>query len=242
MRINLLGVAIDALTMEQTVERIAGFIRDGGPHWVLTLNPEFLYRAQFYPDLMELAGRADLVTPDGIGIVWACGMAGSPGLQRVTGIDLLLALMPKAVQEQWRVYLLGAAPGVAEEAALKLCQSYPGLQVVGTQHGYFQEGEEAAVAEQVRQTGAQLLFVALGAPKQERWIDRYLTQTGASVAIGVGGSFDVIAGRVRRAPLWLQRLHLEWLGRLLREPSRWRRQLVLPRFAWLVFKKYRLGK
>jgi len=242
MKITLLGVAIDALTMEQSVDRIADFIKEGGPHRVLTLNPEFLYRAQSDPGLMELARRADLVTPDGIGIVWACGMAGSPGLQRVTGIDLLLALAPRAAQEQWRVYLLGAAPGVAEEAALKLCQGYPGLQVVGTRHGYFQEGEEAAIAEQVRQTGAQLLFVALGAPKQEQWIHRYLAQTGASVAIGVGGSFDVIAGRVPRAPRWLQRLHLEWLGRLLREPSRWRRQLVLPRFAWLVFKKYRLGK
>lgn len=239
MKTTLLGVQIDTVTMEESVEHVAGFIRSGQPHRILTLNPEFLYRAQSDSELMELIGRAALVTPDGIGIVWACRMAGHPVVERVTGIDLLLALAGRAAAEDWRVYLLGAAPGVAEEAAGRLCLDYPGLQVVGTHHGYFSEGEEAArVAEIVRQARPQLLFVALGAPKQEQWIDRYLEQTGASVAVGVGGSFDVIAGRVRRAPQWLQRLHLEWLARLLRQPARWRRQLVLPRFAWLVIRKY----
>jgi N-acetylglucosaminyldiphosphoundecaprenol N-acetyl-beta-D-mannosaminyltransferase len=189
---------------------------------------------------MEMAGRAALVTPDGIGIVWACRKAGYKVSERVTGIDLMLSLAGRAAAENWRVYLLGAAPGVAEEAGVRLGQNYPGLQVVGTHHGYFNEGEEAArVAEIVRKASPQLIFVALGAPKQEQWIDCYLEQTGASAAVGVGGSFDVIAGKVQRAPLWLQRLHLEWLARLLREPSRWRRQLVLPKFAWLVLRKYR---
>lgn len=240
MRTTLLGAPIDILTMEESVERVAGFIKSGQPHRILTLNPEFLYRAQFEPELMKLAGRADLVTPDGIGIVWASRMAGCQAVERVTGIDLMLSLTARAAAGNWRVYLLGAAPGVAEEAARRLCQNYPGLQVVGTHHGYFNEGEEAAgVAETVRQARPQLLFAALGAPKQEQWIDLYLEQTGASAAVGVGGSFDVIAGKVRRAPQWLQRLHLEWLARLLREPSRWRRQLVLPKFAWLVLRKYR---
>jgi len=225
--------------MQETVDKIAGFIKSGKPHRVLTLNPEFLYRAQSDPELMELARRADLVTPDGIGIVWGCRMAGRPGVERVTGIDLMLSLIPRAAREGWRVYLLGAAPGVAEEAAARLRQDFPDLQVAGTHHGYFSEGDEAAaVAEKVRQARPQLLFVALGAPKQELWIDRYLEQTGASVAIGVGGSFDVIAGKVPRAPLWSQPLHLEWLARLLRQPSRWRRQLVLPKYVWLVLKRY----
>lgn len=241
MKASLLGVQIDTITMEESVERIAGFIRSGHPHRILTLNPEFLFRAQSEPALMELAVRADLITPDGIGIVWACRMAGYQVSERVTGIDLMISLVERAAKENWRVYLLGAAPGVAEEAAEKLCHDYPGLQVVGTHHGYFSDGEEAAgVAEKVRQASPQLLFAALGAPKQEQWIDRYLEQTGASAAVGVGGSFDVIAGKVRRAPQWSQRLHIEWLARLLREPSRWRRQLVLPRFAWLVLKRYRL--
>ncbi len=240
MKTTLLGAPIDALTMEESVEKVAGFIKSGQPHRVLTLNPEFLYRAQFEPELMELARRAALVTPDGIGIVWACRMAGRRVVERVTGIDLMLSLVHRAANEGWRVYLLGAAPGVSEEAAGRLCQGYPGLQVAGTHHGYFSDEEAAGVAEIVRQTRPQLIFVALGAPKQEQWIDRYLEQTGASVAVGVGGSFDVIAGKVRRAPRWLQRLHLEWLARLLREPSRWRRQLILPRFVWMVIKKYRL--
>lgn len=241
MKASLLGVQIDTITMEESVERVAGFIRSGRPHRILTLNPEFLFRAQSEPALMELAVRADLITPDGIGIVWACRMAGYQVSERVTGIDLMISLVERAAKENWRVYLLGAAPGVAEEAAKKLCHDYPGLQVVGTHHGYFSDGEEAAgVAEKVRQVSPQLLFAALGAPKQEQWIDRYLEQTGASAAVGVGGSFDVIAGKVRRAPQWSQRLHIEWLARLLREPSRWRRQLVLPRFAWLVLKRYRL--
>lgn len=240
MKVNLLGAGIDALTMEEAVERVAGFVRSGRPHRIITLNPEFLYRAQFECRLLDLVNRADLVTPDGVGIVWACRVAGSPVPERVTGIDLMLRLAERAAAEGWRIFLLGAAPGVAEEAAERLRRAHPGLLVAGTHHGYFKEDEGAAVAGLVREARAGLLFVALGAPKQEFWIDRYLEETGAAAAVGVGGSFDVIAGRVRRAPLWVRKLHLEWLSRLLREPARWRRQLVLPLFAWLVLKKYRL--
>lgn len=241
MKVSLLGVQIDTITMEESIERVAGFIRSERPYRIVTLNPEFLFRAQTEPELMELAERADLVTPDGIGIVWACRMAGHQVFERVTGIDLMMSLVVRAARENWRVYMLGAAPGVAEEAAERLRHDYPGLQVVGTHHGYFSDDKEAAgVAAIVSKARPQLLFVALGAPKQELWIDRHLEQTGAFAAVGVGGSFDVIAGKVPRAPKWLQRLHLEWLARLLREPSRWRRQLVLPRFAWLVLKRYRL--
>ena len=242
MRVKLLGADIDALNMEETVERVAGFIRSGRPHRIITLNPEFLYRAQFENQLMELAKRADLVTPDGVGIVWACRMAGRPVPERVTGIDLMLRLVKRAATEGWRVYLLGAAPGVAEEAAERLGLKHPGLQVVGVHHGYFQGNEENEVAAEIKKAKPDLLFVALGAPKQERWIDRHLEETGAAAALGVGGSFDVVAGRAKRAPQWIRSLHLEWLSRLLKEPSRWRRQLVLPLFAWMIIKKYKLKK
>lgn len=242
MRVNLLGAKIDALNMEETVERVAGFVRSGRPHRIITLNPEFLYRAQFENQLMELAKRADLVTPDGVGIVWACRVAGRPVPERVTGIDLMLRLVERAAAEGWRVYLLGAAPGVAEEAAERLGLKHPGLQVVGINHGYFQGNEENEVAAEIKKAKPDLLFVALGAPKQERWIDRHLEETGAAAALGVGGSFDVVAGRAKRAPQWIRSLHLEWLSRLLRDPSRWRRQLVLPLFAWLVIKKYKLKR
>jgi len=227
--------------MEETVERVAGFIGSGRPHLILTMNPEFLYRAQFDGSLLELAARADLVTPDGEGIVWASRVAGCPVPERVTGIDLMTRLLERASAEGWRVYLLGAAPGVAGEAAEKIRQAYPGLKVAGTHHGYFRDDEAAEVVEKIRMAAPDLVFVAMGAPRQERWIDSHLAGTGAAAALGVGGSFDVLAGRVRRAPAWVRRLRLEWLYRLLREPSRWRRQLVLPMFAWMVIKKYKLG-
>ncbi|OPY56461.1 MAG: putative N-acetylmannosaminyltransferase [Pelotomaculum sp. PtaU1.Bin035] len=242
MKVDLLGAKIDALGLDETVGRIAEFIRAGRPHWVMTINPEFLYRAQFDSELRDLAKRADLVTPDGVGIVWACRVAGNPVPERVTGIDLMLRLVESAAVKGWRIFLLGAAPGVADEAAVRLRLSYPDLQVVGVCHGYYKEDEEAEAAGVVREARPDLLFVALGAPKQERWMDRYLIETRAAVAVGVGGSFDVLAGRVRRAPRWIRRLHLEWLFRLVKEPSRWRRQLVLPLFAWRVIKEYKLKK
>jgi N-acetylglucosaminyldiphosphoundecaprenol N-acetyl-beta-D-mannosaminyltransferase len=240
MRVNLLGADIDALSMEETVERVAGLIRNYQPFRVMTLNPEYLYQAQFNKELMDLARRADIVTADGVGIVWACRVAGHPVPERVTGIDLMLRLVDKAAVCGWSIYLLGAAPGVAGEAADRLCRDYPGLRIAGCHHGYFQENEESIVAQEIRATKPDLLFVALGAPKQEIWIERHLGKTGAGVAIGVGGSFDVLAGRVQRAPDWIRRLHLEWLSRLLRQPSRWRRQMVLPLFAWTVIKRYKL--
>lgn len=242
MKVNLLDVGIDAIDMEETVNLIARFIRSGRPHRVMTINPEFLYRAQFNGELRRLAKRADLVTPDGVGIVWACRLAGNPVPERVTGIDLMLRLVERAAAEGWRVFLLGAAPGVAGEAAARLRLQYSGLQIVGAHHGFFSSYEEAAVNRLVRQSRPDLLFVALGAPKQEWWIDSNIEQTGAAVAVGVGGSFDVVAGRARRAPQWICRLQLEWLYRLLKDPTRWRRQLVLPLFAWQVVRKYKLKK
>lgn len=242
MRVNLLGADIDALSMEETVERVSGLVRGGRPFRVMTLNPEYLYQAQFDRELLDLARRADIVTADGEGIVWACRVAGRPVPERVTGIDLMLRLVERAALHGWSVYLLGAAPGVAADAADRLCRAYPGLRVAGSYHGYFQEDEETRVAQEIKKAKPDLLFVALGAPKQEIWIDRHLGKTGAGVAIGVGGSFDVLAGRVRRAPGWVRRLRLEWLARLLRQPSRWRRQVVLPLFAWTVIKEYKLKR
>lgn len=242
MKADLLGIKINTFNMEETVNQVARFIKAGHPHRVMTINPEFLYQAQFDDELLGLVKRADLVTPDGVGIVWACRLAGNPVPERVTGIDLMLRLVDRAAREKWRVFLLGAAPGVAGEAAARLSLQYPHLEIAGVHHGFFKADEEEAVNMIVRESRPDLLFVALGAPKQEWWMDRNLAQTGAAVAVGVGGSFDVVAGRVQRAPGWVCRLQLEWLFRLLKEPSRWRRQLVLPLFAWQVFRAYKLKK
>ncbi|HAG06973.1 MAG TPA: glycosyltransferase [Peptococcaceae bacterium] len=233
-RIVLLGAPVDAVTLEEAVERAAAFIREGGPHQVLTLNPEYLYRALREPHLMEIVRRAALVTADGVGIVWAARMLGQPVPERVTGIDLMTALAARAAREGWRVFLLGASPGVAEAAAAKLAARFPGFQVAGAHHGYFAPEDEPKLLQRINAARPDVLFVALGAPKQEVWIARNLNTLRVPVVMGVGGSFDVLAGRVKRAPAVLRRLHLEWLGRLVYEPRRWRRMLVLPKFVWTV--------
>ncbi|KJS14539.1 MAG: N-acetylmannosaminyltransferase [Peptococcaceae bacterium BRH_c4b] len=238
MKVNLLGAGIDRLSIEECTYRIGEFIEQGAPRFVVTLNPELLYQAQFYSELLDMVNQADLVTPDGVGIVWACRVKGEPVPGRVTGIDLMLGLLERAAEKGWRVFLLGSAPGVAEDAALNIVEKYPGLHVVGTHHGYFTPGDEPGLIEAIRKTRPHLLFVALGAPRQEQWIYAHRQRLGVPVAMGIGGSLDVLAGRVPRAPAWMQTLHVEWLGRLLRQPSRWRRMLVLPKFAFMVLRTY----
>lgn len=238
MKVVLFGVPVDPLTLEECVERVAAMVGDGGAHQVVTLNPELLYRARSEPRLRAILDRADLVTADGVGIVWAARRTGQWLPERVTGIDLMMALVRRAAACGWRVFLLGAAPGVAAEVARRLKSLYPGLGIAGWQHGFWTPEEEPEVVAAIKRARPQLLFVALGAPRQEEWIARHLPALGPVVAMGVGGSFDVVAGRVRRAPALLRRLNLEWLGRLVLQPRRWRRMLVLPRFAWLVFRTY----
>lgn len=233
-RIELLGAGIDPLTLREAVDRVAALVARGGTHQVVTLNPEYLYRAQKEPDLLDIVREASLVTADGVGILWAASVHGYSLPERVTGIDLLVALCARAAAEGWRVFFLGGRPGVAAAAANRLREQYPGLMVVGVHHGYFAEDEEATVLGKIKATAPQLLFVGLGAPKQERWIYKHRGELQNVVAMGVGGSFDVLSGRAKRAPEWMRRRGLEWLGRLLYEPRRWRRMLILPRFALLV--------
>lgn len=235
-----MGIDIDALNTNQAVNKVAGFIESGCPHWIITVNPEYLYQGQRQQNLLALANTADLRTADGVGVVWACKMAGKPVPGRVTGIDLMEELCARAAKENWRVFLLGAAPGVAQEAADKLLAQHAGLTIVGTQHGYFTPQESDAIAADIKAAAPDLLFVALGAPRQEEWISHYQPQLGVPAAIGVGGSFDVISGCKKRAPRWIQQLKLEWLYRLACEPKRLGRQLVLPKFALLVLKEYLL--
>ncbi|MFZ5634587.1 MAG: WecB/TagA/CpsF family glycosyltransferase [Bacillota bacterium] len=244
MKINLLGAAVDGLTMGQFVERIALFVEEGDPCFVITLNPELLYRAQYDEDLLAMINRADLVTADGVGIVWACRAGGRPVPGRVTGIDLMMRLLDCAAGKGWRVFFLGSRPGVAEAAARRAAGMFPGLRVAGTHHGYFSDEDSDEVAGRIKNASPHLLFVALGSPRQERWIDQHLNLLGSVVAMGVGGSLDVLSGNVRRAPEWFRRWNLEWLGRLLNEPGRWRRMLVLPKFALMVLMtyKFKIGK
>jgi exopolysaccharide biosynthesis WecB/TagA/CpsF family protein len=197
----------------------------------VSFNPELVMRALDDPAAAEAVLDADLCFPDGVGAVWAAGRQGVAGLTRVPGIELAERLLAGAAQEGLPVYLLGAAEGVADEAAQRLAECLPGLSVAGMGHGYFGPDDEDAVVAAVRGSGARVLLVALGAPRQEVFLRRHRHELGAAVALGVGGSFDVWAGRVSRAPDWTQRLRVEWLYRLASDPRRVRRQLALPRFA-----------
>lgn len=231
---DILGIRVHSVTLQEAVDRIAGWVAQGGSHQVVTANAEIIWRAWHDPELARVLEEAALVTADGVGVLWASRRLGQRLPQQVAGIDLVEALAERGAAEGWRFFLYGARPGVAEAAAERLKSHYPGLTIVGTAHGYQTETGEKKVIEAIRAARPHVLLVALGSPRQELWIARHNPKLGVPVAIGVGGSLDVLAGRVRRAPQWVRRLGLEWLYRLVREPRRWRRQMVLPAFAWKV--------
>lgn len=236
-RIDILGCRIDKVNMDQALSFITERVEEGTPSHIITLNAEIVYQAVRKKQLQEIINAANLITPDGIGIVWAARQLGVSLDERVTGIDLLDHICSIAAERGWRVFLLGAAPTVAEQAADKLLYKYPGLPMVGIEHGYFKEEEEKDLISRIKACSPQILFIGLGAPKQEYFIKRYLQHLDVPICIGVGGSFDVVAGIKKRAPKLFIKFNLEWLYRLLAEPSRFKRQLALPCFAWLVLKQ-----
>lgn len=240
-RSTVLGVAVDRVTLDESAERVRGWVaarrtEDFPVHQVVTLNPEMVMRARRDSVFASLLKEADLVTADGVGVVWAAGRLGQPLPGRVTGVDLTAALMEEGAREGWRFYFLGGQPGVAEEAARAAQSRYPGLVVAGARHGYFTSAEEQQVVAELRQAAPDIMLVALGSPKQEAFIARHRETLGAAAALGVGGTLDVLAGRVRRAPVWTRRLGLEWLYRLVKEPRRFGRALEIPRFMWAVLR------
>jgi N-acetylglucosaminyldiphosphoundecaprenol N-acetyl-beta-D-mannosaminyltransferase len=232
MRIDILGITVDTYSMQETVERIRQAVDNQVQLRVVTANPEMIYASVRDHRLKNLINSADVVTADGIGVVWAARRLGTPVQERVTGIDLIQALFPVANAGKWRLFFLGGKPGVAEQAANQVVQKYPGI-AWDAQHGYFSEEEESCVLEKIRIFKPDVLLVGLGAPRQEYWIVEHPGL--AEVSVGVGGSFDALAGIVIRAPKRIQELQLEWLYRLWKEPWRWKRQAVLPCFAWKVF-------
>ncbi len=236
-RVNLLGVPLARMGMEETLARVEEFVRDRSPHLIVTSDSTGIVRARDDPEFQEALRSAALVTADGRGVVWMARVLGLPMRERVSGVDMMERLCQRAAERDWGIYLLGAEPGVAEAAARALCARYPRLRVVGTHHGYFTPAEEPGLVRVIAETRPDLLFVALGAPKQETWIRRHQDELGVPVAIGVGGSFDVLAGRRKRAPVWMQRAGLEWLYRVLQEPKRLPRLLALPRLVWMTLRE-----
>ena len=228
VRVDVMGVRFDNYTLEEAVSAGLKLAGEEGFHYAVTPNPELVELARKDESYQTLLNGADLVLPDGIGIIYAAKILGRPLKSRCPGIDFAEGLIAGLERTGGRLFLLGAKPGVAEEAARRLQERYPRLEICGTHDGYFQE--DGPVAEEVRRSGAQVVFVCLGAPKQERWIAAHGRATGAKLLIGLGGSLDVFAGQVQRAPEGWQRLGLEWLYRLKQEPSRIGRMAKLPLF------------
>lgn len=227
-RIEILGIPLDCITMEGAVARTRQFLESSEFHLIVTLGTEMIQAAQFDPTFSQTVRAASLVIPDSIGPVLAARLHRFPVSERVAGVDLISRLS-QDLGPQLRIFFLGAAPGVAEAAAAALQSRFPHITVAGSHDGYFQD--DAGVVAQIRASEANVVLAALGFPRQENWLLQHGPLTGARVGVGVGGSFDVLAGRVQRAPRWMQRTGLEWLHRLSLQPSRWRRMLALPRFA-----------
>lgn len=232
--VDILGVDVHAVTYAEVLDIIDNWIAHGGPHQLATANPEFVMAAQRDGEFRRVLNSADLCVPDGIGLLWAARFLGRPMPERVTGSDLVPLIAQVASQRGWRLYLLGAGPGVAERTASMLCQQNPGLRIAGVYAGTPAEADAPAIVENIWRARPDVLFVAYGAPAQDLWIDRHRQALRVPVMAGVGGAFDHIAGVRRRAPRWVQRIHLEWLFRLVTQPWRWRRQMALPRFVWAV--------
>ena len=240
LRIDVLGVEFDNLTLAEAVDRAQALAGGEGFHYVVTPNPEIVMTAQKDPAFQKVLSGAGLVLPDGIGVIKAAAILGRPLKERVPGIDVAAALMGRMAGSGTRLFLLGAKPGAAEAAAEKLRAAYPGLQICGTHDGYFQD--DAPVVEAIRAARAEVVFVCLGAPKQEFWMARNGPETGAKLMLGLGGVLDVFAGAVERAPERWQRMGLEWLYRLIREPSRIGRMARLPLFLVQAYRAKWGGK
>lgn len=240
--VSVLGVAVDRLPMREAVEKVASLIAESGrgqrheTAHVVTANSEIIMLAKEQPDFAEILARAALVVPDGMGVVWAARLLGDHLPERVAGIDLMDQVLAVCAARGWRPFFLGAAPGVAQEAVQALKQRYPELQMAGVHHGYFDAAEEPTVLKMIAEASPDLLLVAMGAPRQEYWIAHHRAELRVPVAVGVGGSLDVWAGRTARAPRWMREIGLEWAYRLIRQPRRLLRMAALPRFVVTVLR------
>ena len=232
-RLNILGVGVNTLTMKEATDFLVEATEKDALTSVYTPNSEIILHAYKNPDYCEVLNRGKLITADGIGVVYASKILGSPLPERVSGFDLANELLRKAAPMGKTLYLFGGKPGIAEKAAEKIVSLYPGIKIVGTCDGYFDPEKEKEIIADINDKNPDILFVCLGFPKQEKWIDEN-SSLNAKVVMGIGGSLDVFAGEVKRAPVAFQKLGLEWLYRLLKQPSRFVRMLALPKFGFTV--------
>lgn len=238
-RIDILSVPIDVITKDETIQRVQEMMNEPGLHIVATANAEMVMLANSNPSLHTILANASLVVPDGAGVLWAAEQNGKHFPERVAGIDVAKGLFKVASEQSIPVYCLGAAPGVAEKAVSNIEQEVGPLNIVGIHDGFFNAEEETNIIRTIEEGGAKIIFVALGIPKQEEWIQDKLSHLDGVVAMGIGGSFDVLAGNIPRAPEWMQHNRLEWLYRLYLEPKRIGRMMSIPKFMLTVIKNKR---
>ena len=231
-KIDVLGVAFDDLTMDEAVEAAWTLMGERRAAYVVTPNPEIVMVCREDPEAKAAVAAAGLTVADGIGVIYGARILKTPLKQKIPGIDLTSRLLARMAGEGKSVFLLGAKPGVAEQAARNLAEQYPGLRIAGTHDGYFKE--DAPVIEKVNAASPDLLLVCLGAPKQEKWMYEHAAELKTGLMIGAGGSLDVFAGTAERAPEGWRKAGLEWLYRLLKEPRRIGRMMKLPKFLLCV--------
>ncbi|MCP4277719.1 MAG: WecB/TagA/CpsF family glycosyltransferase [Gammaproteobacteria bacterium] len=240
-RIELLGVPVDCVDMGQSLEAVDALIQGDCAKTVIAVNPEKIIKARTDTKLLRLLQQSGLLIPDGIGAVIAVKILHGKSISRVPGSELMPEICRRSISKGYKLFLLGAAPEVNEKAVEVLKEKYQGINIVGSQHGYYSDDEIPALIDQINDSEADVLFVALGSPRQELWMEEYLPKLNVKVCQGVGGTFDVIAGKVKRAPALFLKMHMEWLYRLLAQPKRLLRQTALPKFVYLVFKQKLFG-
>jgi N-acetylglucosaminyldiphosphoundecaprenol N-acetyl-beta-D-mannosaminyltransferase len=232
-RVQLFGCWVDNLSMDETLARVESFIQLGTPHQHVVVNVDKIVKAQHDPGLRDIINQCALVNADGMPVVWASRLLGKPLKERVAGVDLFDALMVRAAHKGWKVYLLGAKQDVVQDVKHIYQQRLPGIEIVGCRDGYWPHDEDAAVAAEIGASGADLLFVAVSSPRKEHFLGAHQATMRVPFAMGVGGTFDVASGRVKRAPVWMQRSGLEWFYRFLQEPRRMFRRYFIEDMAFV---------
>lgn len=238
-RIDVLGCLVDNLTMEETVERIASMIASGRPHQHVVVNADKIVKANADPKIRKIVNECDLVNADGMPVLWAASVLRRPLKERVTGIDLFERLVMEAVSRGWKLYFLGAKEAVVSAVVAQFKRQYPSVTVVGWRNGYWTPSEENAVVREISDARPDVLFVAISSPMKEEFLKRYQSEMKVPFAMGVGGSFDVVAGLTKRAPQWMRVTGLEWFYRFLQEPRRMFRRYFIEDmyFFWLLFRE-----
>lgn len=229
--VNILGIKVNRISYEELYKQVLSYVKGATHKIIFTPNPEIIYKAKDDAQFCDLLNQADIGLPDGIGVLVASRISGDRISQRITGIDAFTFLCEKMVG---KIYLLGSKPGIAKKAKAQLEKSYPGIEIVGFNDGYFSDDQSDHIIDLINQSRAEILFVGLGSPRQENWLIQNRDKLNVKVSMVIGGSMDVVSGTIKRSPELMIKLNIEWLYRLIQEPWRYKRMLVLPKFIFSV--------